>query len=49
MDIKQWRKQQREQLLIARNQVSREQRFEWTQIITALIVDSFPIQLWETK
>lgn len=48
MDIKQWRKQQREQLLVARNQVSREQRFEWTQIMTAFIVDSFPLQLWQT-
>lgn len=48
MDLKQWRKQQREQLLVARNQISREQRFEWTQIITTLIVDSFPLGLWKT-
>lgn len=48
MDIKQWRKQQREQLLAARNQISREQHFEWTQIITALIIDSFPLHLWTT-
>lgn len=47
MDNKQWRKQQREQLLNARNQLSREQRFEWTQIITALLVESFSIQSWK--
>jgi 5-formyltetrahydrofolate cyclo-ligase len=47
MDNKQWRKQQREQLLNVRNQLSREQRFEWTQLITTLIVESFVIESWE--
>lgn len=47
MDIKQWRKQQREQLLLARKQLSNEQRFAWAQLITTSIVESFPIQLWQ--
>jgi 5,10-methenyltetrahydrofolate synthetase len=47
MNIKQWRKQQREQLLAVRTHVSREQRRAWTHTMTERIVNFFPLHLWQ--
>lgn len=41
-----WRQQKRKELLALRNAVSSEQRFEWAQIMTRLITESFPLPSW---